>query len=55
MNFTDTDCINDVNEMHDIRHHIANWKVRDQVYSVAEDICEQILPIQAKFHQEIET
>jgi len=54
MNFTDTDCIIDVN-VHYIMHHISNWKVRDQVYSVTEDICKQILPIQAKFHQEIET
>jgi hypothetical protein len=53
-NFTNTNRTNEVYIIYTILYDIANWKVRDQVNHLAEDIIKQIIPIQIKITQEID-
>ena len=55
MNFTNTDRAKRSVYSISLMYDIANWKVRDQVNYVAEDIVKQIIPIKIKIYEEIET
>ena len=55
MNFTNTTRAKKVYIIYSLMYDIVNWKVRDQVNYVSEDIVKQITPIKIKILQEIET